>query len=206
MTDALEVRWFPVGASEDEKSIGLDSIDLHPDGQTYYNLDGELCFSPDSQNLAAVCANYIIIIEVETGNSEKLHYQGEWFGSLRWLSEQEVVFSTEYNKKVTFWRLNTNDDKNSRAKIYEEEGVHGTTSDLPPRRLLAHRLMNFSFSPNAKSVFFTIVDKNKLALRLLNLETGETKIFQVNPFGVSWKPDGTEVFMNEYDSLLSKII
>jgi Tol biopolymer transport system component len=198
MTDALEVRWFPVGVPENEKSVSLDSIDLRPDGQTYYNLDGELCFSPDSQNLAAVCANYIIIIDVERGNSEKLHYEGEWFGSLRWLSEQEIVFCTEDNHKVTFWRLNTNDDKNSRAQIYEEEGDYSTSAGLPPR-LLAHRRMNFSFSPDAQSVLFTIVDQNELALRLLNLETGETEIFHLNPFGVSWKPDGTQVLMNEYD-------
>ncbi|MHC4739166.1 MAG: hypothetical protein ACYS9Y_09715 [Planctomycetota bacterium] len=196
MTDSLQVRWFQIGSPKDEKSISLDSIDLRPEGKTYYNLDGELCFSPDSQNLAAICAKYIAIIDVTTGDYHKFHYYGEWFGSLRWLSEQEIVFSTEYNQKEVFWRLNINNDKNNRVEIYEEKRNFDTSDSLPPS-LLAHRLANYSFSPNAKYVLFTVSNNDKLALKLLNLETSKTKIFHINPHEISWKLDGSQVLIND---------
>ena len=193
MTDALEVRWFPVGASEDKKSIPLDSINLRPDGQTYYNLDGGLCFSPDSQNLAAVCANYIIIINIETGDYNKLHYDGEWFDSLRWLSEQEIVFSTKYDKKTIFWRFNITDIKDSRTKIHEWERSYPISDELPPG------LQVYRFSPNAKFVFFTITHNNDLAVKLLNLETGQTRIFPISLCNLAWKPDGTKLLLYLFD-------
>jgi len=196
ITDALQVCWFPIGFPEKEKSIPLDSIDLRPDGKTYYNLYGELCFSPDSKNLAAVCANYIIIIDIKTGDYSKLHYEGEWFDSLRWLSGQEIVFSTKYDKKIIFWRLNITDNKNSRTKIYEQEMNYSTSDNLPPR---LHPLLVFSFSPNAKYVLFTIPNNNKLAVKLLNLETGHTRIFPISVCRLAWKPDATELLLHQFD-------
>jgi len=87
--------------------------------------------------------------------------------------------------------------KNARAKIYEEKRSFGTSDNLPPSRLLAHRLANYSFSPNAKYLLFTVPNNDKLAVKLLNLETGKTKIFHVNPHEISWKLDGSQVLIND---------
>jgi hypothetical protein len=196
MTDALQVRWFPIGSPEDERSVPLDSIDLRPEGKTYYRLDGELFFSPDSQNLAAVCANHIIIINTKTGNINKLHYDGEWFDSLRWLSEQEIVFSTKYDKKTIFWRLNITDNTDNRTKIHEWERGYPISDKLPPG---LHSLLVFSFSPSAKFVLFTIPRNNDLAVKLLNLETGQTRTFPISLCRLAWKPDGTKLLLYLFD-------
>ncbi len=197
MTDALQVRWFPIASPRQEKSILLDSIDLRPEGRPYCKLDGWAFFSPDSQHLAAVCLKYITIIDLKTGDYFKLHYGGERFPSLRWYSEEEVVFSTIGNKRFSFWRLNINKINEGRIKIYSQDDPDASfdsyisSPSLPFFR--RHR-----YSPNGRFVFFSTLVNNKFATRLVNLKTGRTTTFPINPFSFSWKPDGTEVLMNEF--------
>lgn len=198
MTDSLEIRWFHVKRPAGERSLPLDAIDLRPDGVVYYNLRGRVCFSPDSKRLAGICANYIILVDLQSGSARKIEYDKEYFGSLAWLSADEIVFTTSDEDNLTFWRLGVEDAVEDRWQVYRETHTfpRSTYPTYPSRRAhLPPGLRWDSWSPDRRHVIFARRMPGEEKEGLLDLATGTVRTFPLPLYHNYWKPDGSVVLV-----------
>jgi len=149
-------------------------------------------FSPDSQRLAAVCARSVLLIDVSSGRSKQIKYPGEFFGSLHWISDAEIAFSTSDfstsdEKAVQFWRLKAHAPPHARQRVYSETDRWARPHEALPPGLSYHR-----WSPSGRYVIFeSTAGREDRARCLLDLGSGDIRTFPFAVDHVCWKPDGS---------------
>ena len=199
MTDALQVRWFPIDKPSEERTLPLDSIDLRPDGEVYYNLEGSVYFSPDSSRIAGLCAKCIVLVDIQSGTNRKIHYDKEYFRSLAWLSGDEIVFTTTDEQNLTFWRLNVTGGDETRRKVYRETHEFEKPHYSIPGEMSPPALRRDSWSPNGRFVIFNRHLSGGNNEGLLDVATGEVRTFPFSLYYNYWKPDGSSVLIHIHD-------
>lgn len=135
--------------------------------------------------MAAICPNYLIIANLKAGEVNKLHYDGEWFSSVSWYSDQEIVFSTRLNNEITFWNININNESQHRVKIYGE--IINNVVYRNGRNGIPPMLLNHYYSPKGQYVICNH--------KLLNLKTGDINELPSRINHICWKPDDSQLLI-----------
>lgn len=197
MTDALEVRWFPVGQQDQEQRVPLDSIDLRPDGRVYFGLDGLVRFSPDSRHLGAICDRRLVLIAVRTGHARRLEFPDEHLQGFTWTSSDQIVYITDDEVRMTFWRYTITDPQEMRTKVYQETRPRARDALHPPdnpKRLPWH-LPRYSWSPDGRSVLFERHPLREKPHTFLDLTSGKVVPLMESMSYNTWNPDGSAVLV-----------
>jgi Tol biopolymer transport system component len=195
LDEALEARWFSMNGPEEELSLPLDTLDLRPEGIVYASLDGAFCFSPDSKSLAAICARHLYVIDLESGESREIHFDGEEFGPVAWIGSREIVYTTDDGTTMRFWRYQIDFPPEGRVEVYQERSrLDGPRPKVTPRdKLPIMHHLGYDYSPDGQAVLFESAPTYKEAL--LNLNTGVSYPVLDHALYRCWKPDGSGVLI-----------
>ncbi len=198
LTDSLELRWFPVGHSELERSRSLASIDLRPEGQYRSFLDGAVRFSPDAAHLAAVTPECVLIVDLNSNHEHTIRFKDELFKSLHWLDADEFAFSTVSEDRFAVWRHTLDEAPDARRMVYEKRSRRMTMNNG-----MGPRLENAEASPNGRYWFVTRErkDGSRLTHLLLDVQTGKQFPFDSTARDVCWTSDSSEVLVRLSDEV-----
>ena len=183
LTEALHVRLYAIASPDREHSFPLDSVDYRPGSAIYWAhlLQGSIHFSPDSSHLAAVSRGGLLVIDVASKQAQRLHFEGERFGGVRWMSSEEIAFSTSTSDAFRFWRYRADDAPEDRRKVYEQLPAY--EPDPGPLR------GDDSWSPDNQSVLIRRPPVTG-GHALLDLRSGATHALPY-VWQHSWKRDGS---------------
>ena len=190
LTESVSVHWFPVGQTDQERQIALDSVDLRPDGVLNYRIGVQVRFSPDSKRFAAVHPSGITIIDLETGAPVQWKLAKGHFASVAWTGDDEIAYATWQEGRSAFWRRRIDVPPTEAELIYEEAWDYAK-----PQGKALPFLANHHWSPDGKAVLFTsrvIEGKNQV---LLNMESGEVTPLLAYLSEHHWRPDGGAVLV-----------
>ena len=194
LSDAVELRWRPVGNADADRSIKIDSIELGPEEEGFWVLQAHFRFSPDSRRLAAVCGKKLVVVDVATGDHNDFEFGANWPSDVAWLSNDEVVLVTDDTLAWTFSRWRVDEPTSSRQVIHKE--TYRDVAPPPTNQLRLEFTGRFEFSPDGKSVLFRRFGSGRGEEVLLSLETGAATPLATYIGSHSWKPDGSALMVD----------
>ena len=203
LTESMEIRVRRLDGDGPEFKIPLDSIDLRPDGITYFGLGVSLQTSPDSQQVAALCARRLVLVDALSGRHRTIEYEGEFFSSFAWMNANEIAFSTSDGEALTFWRYNLASPPAERVKVYTEPSRVIVRDNLPPD------LRQDDWSPRGRFVsFVSCTPEGEVQQALLDLHTGAIRPFPLRSYCLTqcWKHDETAVLVADLISDEKRIV
>ncbi len=192
LKEIMNLRVRRLAGDASELDIPLDSVDLRPDGITYFGLGVGLQASPDSRHVVAIVARRLVLVDTQSGEHESIEYDGEFFGSVAWVSANRIVFSTQNADTLTFWRHEISSPPAERAQIYSEPSRVAIRDALPPD------LRHDQWSPHGRFVSFTsFKNTNQGEAVLLDTATGKLYTFPFSLRYQCWKHDESAVLVTD---------
>jgi len=200
LTASKEVRWSPDVRGKEVESLLLDAIDLRPKGAPCDWYWSSLYLSPDSKHFAAICANSLVVIDPKTHRSRRWHYDNQYFGSMAWLSNDEIAYVTLDLHRLTFWRHKIQSSPDARVKIYQESAPASGYEEVPAGVDKRPPQMRWDvWSPNGRFVIFRRrlprVDSWRRQAAMLDIDKGIIVPLCYGLNDVSWRRDSTAVLV-----------
>ena len=185
------LQWYHADQLKIPQSIKIDSY-----GKSYGSfVQGQfrLLYSPDSRHIAVKSPRYLEVVDLETKKRHRLTGPDELVSSMGWLGNTEmvyVIYRESETKKHSYGRI---------RQIYRHP-----IADLPEKRQLLYEQNDYRgnyhdyVSPTGEYVVFMSQGYSDGLFYLLNIQT--MKVTPLNDKtakcqGVSWKPDGSSVFL-----------
>jgi hypothetical protein len=188
LTDSVEIHWAATAQPEKEQRVLLATADLRTMKGTLLHgkingIEVDFAFSPDATQLAAVCVQSLLIIDVVTGQSRRLTYPKERFNGFHWLSEQEIAFSTMAEEDSSLWRLKLG--KNAKRTLVCRYSGMGTLDEYEPLEL-----SQMHWSPDGK---YVIPQQS-----LISVLTGKVRTLPENLAEIYWRPDSSVILGEQW--------
>jgi hypothetical protein len=183
--DALELRWRPVDAPRKVRRLAVDAMACGPNA-CKRTLEARLRFG--RRRLAVLTAPSVMVVDLPSGNVQRIPAPDGAYGGLAWWSADELVYSVQTGTHLAFFRHRPGSDRRLVHRLPLSSSPH--PQHPQPR---ATTLLRDHFAPDGRAVLFRRAGDSQHALLIM------TKA-KVVPLGgtvsqLTWRNDGAAVFV-----------